>query len=113
MKTVFFPITSDRQLKAITAALNYAETTRPLMKTMDKRIARLLRQYHVGDRVRAVETIVYGTGEEIPEGSVGYVHKTNVHDCSPLVLVTWNSPLPPIPHPVSAESLEPSPLDPP
>ena len=38
------------------------------MTPMDERIARLLRPYRIGERVRAIETIVYGTGEEIPEG---------------------------------------------
>lgn len=46
------------------------------MTTMDERVARLLRQYKTGDLVRAVETVVYGTGEEVPEGTVGRVQQT-------------------------------------
>jgi hypothetical protein len=80
---------------------------------MDERIARLLRQFRPGERIRATETIVYGTGEEIPEGTVGTVLRTNVHGCAPLVTVEWEGfggPVigepPPITHPVSVESLE-------
>ena len=81
--------------------------TRSPMPTMDERVARLLRQYRIGERVRAVETIIYGTGEEVPEGTVGVVRHTNVHGCTPLVTVEWEG-LPPIGHPVvSVESLEP------
>ena len=69
------------------------------MPTMDERVARLLRQYRIGERVRAVETIIYGTGEEVPEGTVGVVRHTNVHGCTPLVTVEWEG-LPPIGHPV-------------
>jgi hypothetical protein len=84
------------------------------MTTMDERIARLLRVYRPGERVRAVETIVYSTGEEIAEGTTGYVQQTNVYDCAPLVTIAWNDrggPGEP-PHvvvPCSVESLEPAP----
>ena len=75
------------------------------MTTMDERIARLLRVFKPGERVLAVETIVYGTGEEVPEGTIGVVQRTNVHGCTPLVTVAWEG-LPPITHPCSVESLE-------
>jgi hypothetical protein len=85
----------------------------PSTPTMDERIARLLRQYRIGERIRAVETIIYGTGEEVPEGTVGRIQRTNVHGCTPLVTVEWEGyggavfgEPPPIPHPVSVESLE-------
>jgi hypothetical protein len=53
--------------------------------TVDDRFARLLRKYQPGERVRAAALIVYGTGEEIPEGTVGRIQQINVHGCSPLV----------------------------
>lgn len=79
--------------------------------TMDARTMRLLRRFPAGSRVRAVETIVYGTGEEVAEGTVGHVQKTNVHGCTPLVTVAWigrggpGQP-PHIIHACSVESLE-------
>ena len=83
------------------------------MTTMNDRVARLLRQYRPGERVRAVETIVYGTGEQVDEGTVGHVQRTHVHGCTPLVTVEWEGhggavfgEPPPITHPVSVESLE-------
>lgn len=75
------------------------------MTPMDERITRLLRRYRIGERVRAIETIIYGTGEEVPEGTVGRIQQTNVHGCTPLVTVAW-AEIPDITHPVSAESLE-------
>jgi hypothetical protein len=85
--------------------------------SMDQRIDRLLRRYAPGDRVRAVETIIYGTGEEVAEGTLGFIQQTNVHGCTPLVTVAWvgrgdDCQPPPVKHPVSVESLEPAPLDP-
>jgi hypothetical protein len=85
--------------------------------SMGHRIDRLLRQYAPGDRVRAVETIIYGTGEEVAEGTVGFIQQTNVHGCTPLVTVNWvgrggDGQPPSILHPCSVESLEPAPLDP-
>ena len=82
------------------------------MTTMDERIARLLRVFRPGERVRAVETILYGTGEEVAAGSIGYVQRTNVHGCAPLVTVAWigrgGAGQPPhILHPCSTECLEP------
>lgn len=82
------------------------------MDKSEERIARLLRVYAPGERVRAVETIVYGTGEEVVEGSVGYIQRTNVNGCMPLVTVAWedrggDGEPPSILHPVSVESLEP------
>ena len=71
--------------------------------SMNDRIDRLLRPFHLGQRVRAVETIIYGTGEEVPEGAIGYIRQINVHGCTPLVTVTWSR------HPCSVESLEPAP----
>jgi len=79
--------------------------------TMDRRVERLMRQYRPGDRVRAVEDIVYGTGEEVAEGAVGHVQETGVHGCAPLLRVSWEG-APAVTQPVSAESLEPAPLDP-
>ena len=75
-------------------------------------MARLLRQYRPGERVRAVETVVFGTGEEVVEGTIGHIQQTNVGGCSPLVTVAWEGrggagEPPAILHPVSAESLEP------
>ena len=75
-------------------------------RSMDERVARLTRTFHVGERVRASETIVYGSGEEIPEGALGTVQKTYVHGCSPLVTVAWDGMLA-IVHPVCVESLDP------
>lgn len=72
----------------------------------DERVARLLRLFRPGEAVRAVETIVYGTGEEVPEGTRGRIQRTNVHGCTPLVTVHWEG-LPPILHPCSVESLDP------
>jgi len=77
------------------------------MTTMDERIARLLRTFHPGERIRASETIVYGTGEEVPEGTFGRIQRTNVYGCLPLVTVAWDGIN--VLHPVSAESLEPAP----
>jgi hypothetical protein len=57
---------------------------------MDDRVARLLQTFRPGERVRAVETIVWGTGEEVAEGTLGNVQQTNVHDCRPLVTVAWD-----------------------
>jgi hypothetical protein len=74
--------------------------------TYDERMARLLRKYQLGERVRATETIVYGTGEEVPEGTIGRVQQTHVHGCTPLMTVAWEG-IPPVTHPVSAESLDP------
>lgn len=75
-------------------------------------MTRLLRRYRLGERVRAVETIVYGTGEEVPEGSVGFVQKTHVFGCTPLVTVAWegrggDGQPPHIMYPCSVENLEP------
>ena len=77
----------------------------------DDRLARLLRRYQPGERVRAAENIVYGTGEEVPEGTVGRVQRVNVHGCMPLVTVAWDGhggtgEPSHVTHPVSAESLE-------
>lgn len=79
----------------------------------DERMARLLRKYKLDERVRTVEAIVYGTGEEVAEGTMGYVQRTHVLGCTPLVTVAWDgrggSGEPPdIFHPVSVESLEPA-----
>ena len=74
---------------------------------MDERITRLLRRYRVGEHVRAIETIIYGTGEEVPEGTIGYIQQTNVHGCTPIVTVAWDKLQ--ITHPCSVESLEPAP----
>jgi hypothetical protein len=87
------------------------------MTAMDERIERLMRRYAPGDRVRAVEHIFYGTGEAVAEGTVGFVQRTNVHGCTPLVTVNWvgrggDGQPPSILHPCSVESLEPAPLDP-
>lgn len=72
---------------------------------MDEQIARLLRVYRPGDLVRARVTIIYGTGEEVPEGTVGHVQQINVHGCTPLVTVAWEGLLA-ITRPVSVDSLE-------
>lgn len=74
--------------------------------SMDDRVARLLRQFRVGERVRAVEALVYGTGEEVPEGTRGTVQQTNVHGCTPLVRVAWDD-LPAVTQACSVESLDP------
>jgi hypothetical protein len=63
-------------------------------------------------RVRAAETIVYGTGEQVDEGTIGWVQKTHVHGCQPLVTVAWEGrggagEPPHVFHPVSVEALEP------
>jgi hypothetical protein len=84
---------------------------------MDERIARLMHQYGPGDRVRAVEEIVYASGEEVAEGTVGTILRTGVHGCTPLVTVAWSGrgglgEPPHILKPCSAESLAPAPLDP-
>jgi hypothetical protein len=47
------------------------------------RVASLLRQYWPGEQVRAVATIVFETGEQVPEGTIGRVQQTNVLGCSP------------------------------
>ncbi len=75
------------------------------------RFARLLREFQPGQRVRAIETIIYGTGQEIPEGTIGHIQRTNVHGCTPLVTVAWecrgrSGEPSPILHPCSVESLE-------
>jgi hypothetical protein len=88
-----------QQLTAIPQGLS-------IESTADDRMARLLRQYRPGERVRAVEAIVYGTGEEVPEGATGFVQRTNVNGCAPLVTVAWEG-IPAIPHPCSVESLDP------
>ena len=72
---------------------------------MNDRVTRLMRIYKPGERVRAVETIVYGTGEEVPEGTVGLIQRIRVHGCEPLVTVAWEGH--PVTHPCSVESLEP------
>lgn len=82
--------------------------------TMNERVKRLFRRYQPGDLVRAVETIVYGTGEEVAEGTTGRVQQTAVHGCAPLVTVAWlgrggDGEPPHIAHPCSVESLEPVP----
>lgn len=79
---------------------------------MNERVARLLEPYAAGERVRAVETLIYGTGEEVAEGTLGRVQRVNVHGCSPLVTVAWEGrggegQPDHILHPCSAESLEP------
>lgn len=56
----------------------------------NERLARLLQTFRPGERVRAVETIVLGTGEEVAEGTLGNIQQTNVHGCSPLVTVAWD-----------------------
>jgi len=76
------------------------------------RMSRLLRQYQPGERVRAVETIVFETGEEVAEGTIGHVQQTNVNGCTPLVAVAWDGrggagESPHVVHPCSVESLEP------
>ena len=76
-------------------------------RSMNDRIGRPLRPFHLGQRVRAVETIIYGTGEEVPEGTIGYIQQTNVHGCTPIVTVAWDKLQ--ITHPCSVESLEPAP----
>ena len=81
------------------------------MTTM-ARIARMFRQYRPGERVRAVETIIYVTGEDVPEGTVGYIQRTHVNGCAPLVTVAWEGrgdagEPQHIMHPCSVESLEP------
>ena len=76
------------------------------MTTMEDRVARLTRRFQVGELVLARETIVYGSGEEVPEGAVGRVQQTNVHGCSPLVTVRWDR-FPEIMQPVCVESLDP------
>lgn len=79
---------------------------------MEERVARLLRVFRPGEKVRAALTIVYGTGEEVAEGTLGYVQQTNVHGCAPLVTVAWDGrggegQPPHIMHPCSVESLDP------
>jgi hypothetical protein len=73
--------------------------------TMDDRITRLLQQFQPGERVRTAKTIIYGTGEEVPEGTCGVIQQTRVHRCTPLVTVAWEG-IPPVTHPVSVESLD-------
>lgn len=54
------------------------------------RIMRLMERYDVGERVRAVETIVYASSQsEIPEGTLGHVRRIKVAGCDPLVSVAW------------------------
>ena len=72
----------------------------------------MTQRFAPGERVRAVETIVYNTGEEVPEGAVGYVQQTRVQGCAPLVTVAWDGrgragEPPHIVEPCSVESLEP------
>jgi len=81
---------------------------------MDERIKRLMQRFAPGERVRAVETILYGTGEEVPEGTIGHVQQINVNGCAPLVMVAWIDPADPrdrsllrVMQPCSVESLEP------
>lgn len=81
------------------------------------RVERLMRRYATGDRVRAVETLVYASGEVVVEGTVGRVQQVGVHGCTPLVTVAWDDrgegrPQPHITEPCSTENLEPFPLDP-
>jgi len=79
---------------------------------MDERIKRLLQVFRPGERVRATTTIIYGTGEEIAEGTVGIIQHVGVHGCDPLVTVAWegrgrDGQPPHITQPCSVESLEP------
>jgi hypothetical protein len=81
------------------------------VETRSTRLLRLFRQYQPGEQVRAVETIIYGTGEEIPEGTVGHIQRINVFGCAPLVTVAWEGrgrtgQPPSILEPCSTESLE-------
>ena len=78
------------------------------MSTVDERVARLLRKFQVGEYVRATETLIYGTGEEVPEGTKGYVQEVNVNGCTPLVRVAWQG-LPDVVQPCSVESIDPEP----
>ena len=79
--------------------------------SMSTRIARLMTKYLPGDKVKAIENIFYGTGEEVVEGTTGRVQKVNVHGCTPLVTVAWDDrgnegQLPHITHACSVESIE-------
>lgn len=61
-----------------------------LTREQTERIARLMERYDVGERVRAVETIVYVTsGSEVPEGTMGHVQRTKIGGCDPLVSIAW------------------------
>lgn len=78
----------------------------------DEQLARLTRRYRPGEKVRAVCAIVYGTGEEVAEGTVGWVQETNVGGCAPLVTVAWDGrgregQPPSITQPCSIENLDP------
>lgn len=73
-------------------------------QTMDARVARLLRRFRPGEHVRATVTIVYGTGEEVPEGTLGRIQRANVNGCGALVTVAWEGPS--VEHPCSVESLD-------
>jgi hypothetical protein len=79
---------------------------------LNERLARMFERYQPGERVRAIETIVYGVGDEVAEGTIGRIQQTNVHGCIPLVMVAWdgrggNGQPPHITLACSTESLEP------
>lgn len=76
-------------------------------------VDRLLQTFRPGERVRAVETIVYGTGEEVHEGATGRIQETNVRGCAPLVTVAWKGrggpgEPPHVTSPLTVASLEPA-----
>jgi len=83
----------------------------PIATTMDEMVARLTRPYRPGDRVRAIETIIY-VDDEIAEGTAGTVQQTNACGCTALVTVAWDGrggpgQLPHVVHLCSKDSLEP------
>jgi hypothetical protein len=72
---------------------------------------RLMARYKTGERVRATARIVFDAGEEVAEGTVGWVQDVNVNGCAPLVTVAWDGrggtgEPPSITAPCSVESLE-------
>ena len=78
----------------------------------DEQLARLTRRYRPGEKVRAACAIIYGTGEEVAEGTEGYVQQVNVNGCEPLVTVAWEDrggegQPEHILHPCSIEHLDP------
>jgi hypothetical protein len=72
---------------------------------VDERIERSLQRFRIGEQVRTVETIIYGIGEEVPEGTVGHIQQIDVYQCTSLVMVQWEG-LPSILYPCSVERLE-------